>query len=61
MEFEWDDRKAAYNLQKHGVAFSEASTVFYDPLAITFRGDTIRIISARVLQPKERKLYESRA
>ena len=36
MEFEWDDRKAEYNLHKHGVSFSEAATVFYDPLVITF-------------------------
>lgn len=36
MDFEWDDRKADYNLQKHGVSFREAATVFYDPLAITF-------------------------
>jgi hypothetical protein len=36
MEFEWDDRKAGYNLQKHGVSFTEAATVFYDPLSITF-------------------------
>jgi uncharacterized DUF497 family protein len=36
MEFEWDPRKAAINLRKHGVTFQEASTVFGDPLAITF-------------------------
>jgi len=24
MEFEWDNQKAAYHFQKHGVAFSEA-------------------------------------
>ena len=89
MDFEWDDQKAKYNLQKHGVSFPEASTVFYDSLAITFtdpdhsddedryivigtsaegrmlmvahtdRGDQIRIISARTLKPKERRLYES--
>jgi uncharacterized DUF497 family protein len=89
MEFEWDDRKAEYNLQKHGVSFTEAATVFYDPLSITFddpdhsdeedrfitigasaqarilmvahtdRGDRIRIISARTLRPRERRLYES--
>ena len=35
MEFEWDDRKAAANLKKHGVSFEEASTVFRDPLAAT--------------------------
>ncbi|MBI3947796.1 MAG: BrnT family toxin [Armatimonadetes bacterium] len=36
MEFEWDDRKAASNLRKHGVGFEEAGTVFGDPMAITF-------------------------
>jgi uncharacterized DUF497 family protein len=88
MEFEWDDRKAEYNLQKHGVSFTEAATVLYNPLSITFdpdhsddedrfiiigtsaqgrlpmvahtdRGDRIRVISARTLKPKERRLYES--
>jgi uncharacterized DUF497 family protein len=89
MEFEWDDRKAGYNLQKHGVSFTEAATVFYDPFSITFddpdhsdeedrfiiigtsaqqrllmvahtdRGDRLRIISARTLKPRERRLYES--
>jgi uncharacterized protein len=33
-EFEWDPRKAAENLRKHGVSFEEASTVFADPLAM---------------------------
>ena len=33
MEFEWDRRKAKYNLRKHGVSFEEASTVFDDVLA----------------------------
>jgi uncharacterized DUF497 family protein len=36
MEFEWDEQKAATNLEKHGVAFEEAASVFGDPLAITF-------------------------
>jgi hypothetical protein len=31
--FEWDPAKAAGNLEKHGVAFKEAVTVFQDPLA----------------------------
>jgi uncharacterized DUF497 family protein len=34
MEFEWDSRKAESNAAKHGVAFSEAMTVFGDPLEI---------------------------
>jgi uncharacterized DUF497 family protein len=37
MKFEWDPKKAAANLRKHGVAFQEAATVFGDPLAITFQ------------------------
>ncbi|MBI3635871.1 MAG: BrnT family toxin [Candidatus Rokubacteria bacterium] len=32
--FEWDTVKAASNLQKHGVTFHEAMTVFGDPVAL---------------------------
>ena len=32
--FEWDPRKAAANLRKHGVSFEEAITVFGDVLAM---------------------------
>jgi len=35
MEFEWDPNKAESNLEKHGVAFDEASTAFGDPLSLT--------------------------
>lgn len=31
--FEWDPAKAESNTKKHGVTFTEASTVFYDELA----------------------------
>lgn len=88
MHFEWDPRKAAENLRKHGVGFDEAATVFGDPLAITFsdpdhsgseerlitfglslqnrllvvshtpRQPRIRIISARLMTRRERKIYE---
>lgn len=34
--FEWDPRKAAANVAKHGVSFEEAASVFNDPLAYTF-------------------------
>ena len=37
MEFEWDSKKAAKNLRKHGVSFTEAATVFADPLSVTVR------------------------
>jgi uncharacterized DUF497 family protein len=33
LRFEWDDRKAAANLKKHGVAFEEARSVFVDERA----------------------------
>ena len=31
--FEWDDKKNASNLKKHGVSFDEAKTVFTDQFA----------------------------
>ena len=55
MRFEWDPKKAATNLKKHGVVFQEAATVFGDPLAITFQD---RIISARLMDRNERVIYE---
>jgi uncharacterized protein len=33
VRFEWDRRKAAANLRKHGVSFDEAATAFEDELA----------------------------
>jgi uncharacterized DUF497 family protein len=88
MDFEWDPKKAAVNQKKHGVAFSEAATVFGDPLAITFMDpdhsineqryitfgrsennrllvvahaeheNKVRIISARRMIRRERRIYE---
>ena len=37
LTFEWDRRKAASNLQKHGVSFEEAATAFGDPLSVTIQ------------------------
>ncbi len=34
MQFEWDPAKASENAAKHGVAFTEAITVFADPLEL---------------------------
>ena len=31
--FRWDDRKNKANIKKHGIAFEEAKTVFYDEQA----------------------------
>lgn len=36
MKFEWDSRKAALNLKKHGIGFEEARSVFHDEFAIQF-------------------------
>lgn len=36
MEFEWDPNKADANKRKHGVTFQEGTSIFGDPLAITF-------------------------
>jgi uncharacterized DUF497 family protein len=33
--FQWDPRKAASNLDKHGVDFGDAVAVFEDPRALT--------------------------
>ena len=31
LKFEWDPKKAARNVRKHGISFEEAQTVFEDP------------------------------
>lgn len=36
MILEWDPKKAASNVAKHGVDFHEAGTVLSDPLSTTF-------------------------
>ncbi len=85
-EFEWDTEKAAANLNRHGVAFSLATSVFDDPhsidreddredygevrrsivglvnhmelaVAYTWRGNCIRLISARRATPHEQRNY----
>lgn len=35
VKFEWDQRKALSNEEKHGISFSEATTVFGDPMELT--------------------------
>jgi uncharacterized DUF497 family protein len=70
--FEWDPNKAIANLAKHGVSFDEAKTVFGDPDELMIydeehsdeedryvsMGMSIRIISARAANKRERKQYE---
>jgi uncharacterized protein len=35
VRFEWNARKAAANLRKHGISFDEAASVFFDPFSAT--------------------------
>ena len=35
MKYQWDKNKATSNLQKHGIEFADAVSVFSDELAIT--------------------------
>ena len=40
IKFKWNPAKARANLKKHGVAFEEATTVFFDDRAIEFYDDS---------------------
>ncbi len=40
LKFTWDPTKAKSNLEKHGVSFEEARSVFFDEYAIEFFDDT---------------------
>lgn len=88
MKITFDPNKAAINNRKHGIRFSDAESVLFDPLALTredtdaegeqrfvsigvdgtgrllvvvfsYRGEEIRLISARPATAKEREYYES--
>ena len=89
MRVTWDPEKAKLNRRKHGIRFSDAEGVLFDPYALTeedqaadgeqryvtigldslsrvlvvvytYRGDDIRLISARRATRKERRSYEKR-
>ncbi len=42
MEVEWNPAKAASNLQKHGIHFSDAEAVLFDPNAISFEDESAK-------------------
>lgn len=48
MSFEFDPKKAAANLRKHGVSFAEVEPVLYDPMALT-REDSDALAERRFL------------
>ena len=39
MDYQWDPGKAKANLQKHGISFADAVTVFSDERALTIPDD----------------------
>jgi uncharacterized DUF497 family protein len=49
VRFEWDPDKAARNLEKHGVSFEEAQTVFEDDLFVVFDDPDHSIYEKRYL------------
>jgi uncharacterized protein len=49
MLFDWDLKKAASNLRKHGIAFEEAQTIFYDEFAVQFFDESHSSNEARFL------------
>ncbi|MGL5796017.1 MAG: BrnT family toxin, partial [Waterburya sp.] len=85
IEFEWDEQKRLFNLEKHKIDFVRACQIFdgftvefednrYDyeedryiavgetsgqilTVVYTYRGDAIRLISARQATRYERNLY----
>ena len=48
--FEWDPQKAEGNIEKHGVSFEEASTVFRDHLSLTIDGPLHSTGEVRMVQ-----------
>jgi uncharacterized DUF497 family protein len=77
MRFEWDAEKNRLNQQKHdGIAFESAAFVFVDPavsgavLLVVHvyrmeneydKEETVRIISAREADKRERRIYIQQA
>lgn len=49
LQLEWDANKAASNLQKHGVSFEEAKTVFGDQFSLTIYDEAHSITEDRFI------------
>ena len=50
LTFEWDPQKAESNIEKHGVSFEEASTVFRDALSLTIDDPLHSTVEKRMVQ-----------
>ena len=49
IRFEWNDSKYESNIEKHGVSFEEAKTVFFDEFADEFYDDKNSVEEERFL------------
>jgi len=47
--FEWDEKKAKINIDKHGVSFEEATSVFQDESSLTRKDTTHSIDEERFI------------
>lgn len=58
-DVEWDEQKAAINLEKHKVSFAEAATVLADPSAVYLDdGSRVgRVVIIGMSTPRARLLY----
>ena len=56
ISFEWDETKNRINQRKHGLAFEEAMTVFYDEYAILF-DDPDQFVILTAPQPQHKVRY----
>jgi uncharacterized DUF497 family protein len=50
LNFEWDTKKGESNVNKHGVSFEEASTVFGDQLSLTIDDPLHTMTEVRMVQ-----------
>ena len=61
MRYEWDESKSKRNIEKHGVSFYEATTVFYDSDALTFVDDRFSYSEVRFITIGEAWLTDEAA
>lgn len=47
LKFEWDESKNQANIQKHGISFEEASSVFYDDQALIIDDEVHSVVEER--------------
>jgi uncharacterized protein len=52
--FEWDEIKSRANLVKHGIAFDDASEIFYSPVVVKDRSATTRSDGSQSENPTTR-------